>query len=139
MAPVDLRQWLVALLTERLLYKAAAIFFALVLWLVVSAAEPAEQLVDVRFTPVLDSTLQLVGTRPGVRALVAGPARELLKLYTSPPTVRRAFSAGTGDSVRIELRASDVSLPDGVTARVLDVPSSMTSNRSPMPRLPCRQ
>jgi hypothetical protein len=119
--PRDPRQRIVALFTTRLPYKAAAIFFALVLWLVVSAEEPAEQLVEVRFAPVLDSSLQLVGNRPGIRALVAGPARELLKLYTTPPTVRRAFGAGTSDSIRIELRASDVSLPDGVSARVLDV------------------
>jgi hypothetical protein len=118
---MDARQRLAALFTERLPYKAAAIFFALVLWLVVSAEEPAEQLVDVRFTPVLDSSVQLMGTRPGIRALVAGPARELLKLYTTPPTVRRAFGPGTSDSMRLELRASDVSLPDGVAARVLDV------------------
>jgi hypothetical protein len=121
MTEPDRRRKLVALFTHRLPYKASAIFFALVLWLVVSAEEPAEQVVEVRFVPVLDSALRLVGARPEIRAIVAGPTRELLKLYASPPVVRRAFAPGTPDLVRMELRAGDVSLPEGVSATVLDV------------------
>jgi hypothetical protein len=121
MSEPDRRRKLVSLFTHRLPYKASAIFFALVLWLVVSAEEPAEQVVEVRFVPVLDSALRLVGARPEIRAIVAGPTRELLKLYASPPVVRRAFAPGTPDSVRVELRAGDVSLPEGVSATVLDV------------------
>ena len=36
---------------------AAALFFALVLWFVVSATEPSEQLIPVRFNPLSRLTL----------------------------------------------------------------------------------
>ena len=39
--------------------KATAVFIAVVLWFVINAKEPQVQLVPVRFTPVLDSSLVL--------------------------------------------------------------------------------
>ena len=107
--------------TERLGYKAAALFFALVLWLVVSTEEPAEQLVPVRLTLELDSTIELRGDRPQVRALMAGRGRALLTLFDSPPIVRRAFGPGTPDSVRIAVQPADIELPPGIEATVRDV------------------
>ena len=68
----SLRQRLVAAATERLPYKAAALFLAIVLWLVVSAEEPTEDLVPVRLALLLDSALVLQGEPPTVRALVVG-------------------------------------------------------------------
>lgn len=112
---------IVAAFTERLQLKAAALFFALVLWFVVSATEPSEQLVPVRFNPLLDSTLTLVEAPPQVQALVIGRTRELLKLYASPPTLRRLVDADVPDTVTIELRPTDVDLPAGVQAIVRDV------------------
>lgn len=111
----------IAAVTERLQLKAAALFFALVLWFVVSATEPSEQLVPVRFTPLLDSTLTLVEAPPQVQALVIGRTRELLKLYATPLTLRRLVDADVPDTVTIELRPTDVDLPAGVQAIVRDV------------------
>ena len=118
---IPLSRRIVSALTERLQLKAAALFFALVLWFVVSATEPSEQLIPVRFNPLLDSTLTLVEAPPQVQALVIGRTRELLKLYASPPTLRRLVDADVPDTVTIELRPTDVDLPAGVQAIVRDV------------------
>ena len=44
----SLERHIKAAFTQRLGYKAAALFFAVVLWFVVSAEEPSEELVPVR-------------------------------------------------------------------------------------------
>jgi hypothetical protein len=110
-----------AAFTERLPYKAAALFFALVLWLVVSAEEPSEELVPVRLDASFDSTRLLTGQRPTIRALVAGRARDLIKLYDTPPVVRRVVTADAPDSVAIDLSPGDVLMPPDVEAIVRDV------------------
>ena len=108
--------------SERQTLKVAAIFFALVLWMVVSAEEPAEELVPVRVALVpLDSSIQLRTPMPQVRALVVGRGRELLKLYATPPTVRRAIGADVPETMLLELRPQDVDIPPKVDARVRDV------------------
>jgi hypothetical protein len=106
-------------LTERLGYKAAALFFSLALWIAASGEETADHFVTVRFVPNVDSSLSLVGAPPTVRVLVAGPTRELLKLYAVPPALRHTFGPGTPDSVRLELRPHDVDLPAGVSRVVV--------------------
>lgn len=107
--------------TEHLPLKLAAVFFALVLWLVVSAEEPTEEVVNVRFDPGLDSGVVLDGGAPLVRALVLGRGRELLKLYSATPVIHRRVRSGLRDSVRVELGPADVDLPAGVSAVVRDV------------------
>ena len=107
--------------TERLLLKFAALFFALVLWLVVSAEEPTEEVLGVRFEPALDSGVVISGEMPNVRALVLGRGREILKLYNAAPVIHRRVRSGLRDSVRLELGPADVDLPAGVTAAVRDV------------------
>lgn len=107
--------------TERLGLKGAALFFACALWLVVRAAEPDEELVPVRFAPALDSTLELQGTPPQVRALMIGRGGELIKLYSDLPVIRRAVPADVPDTLTMELRPEDVDLPPGVEAVVRDV------------------
>lgn len=110
-----------AAFTERLGYKAAALFFAVVLWLVVSAEEPSEELVPVRLEAAHDSARMLLGPRPVIRALVAGRARDLIKLYDSPPIVRRVITDDAPDSVAVELRPADVYIPPDIDAIVRDV------------------
>lgn len=116
-----MRRWLTAVFTERLGYKAAALFFAIVLWFIVSAEEPAEDWVAVRFAPALDRSLDMVSAPPAIRARVTGRGRELLKLYAAEPIVRRSFGADVPDTVRVELRPSDVDVPAGVVAVVREL------------------
>ncbi len=115
------RRWFAEAVSERLGYKAAAIFFAFVLWLVVSVEEPSEELVPVRLVTLHDSARVLAGERPVVRALVVGRARELIKLYETPPTIRRSIPDDAPEVVRVDLRPGDVYLPIGVEASVRDV------------------
>jgi hypothetical protein len=118
---VSLERWLKAALTERLGYKAAALFFAIVLWLVVSAEEPSEEVVPVRLEASFDSARMLTSTRPVIRALVAGRARDLIKLYDQPPVVRRVVTDDAPDSVAVDLHPADVYIPPDVDAVVRDV------------------
>ncbi len=105
---------------ERLGLKAAALFFALVLWAVVSAEEPTEQIIPIRFAPVVDSGIVIAGPLPAVRALVLGRGRELLKLYNASPVIVRRVRSSSGE-VSLELGPADVDLPAGVNAVVRDV------------------
>ena len=115
-----------AAITRHLGYKLSALFFAVVLWVVVSAEEPSERFVAVRFAAAMDGGLVLAD-EPALRALVSGRARELLKLYDTPPVVRRAFAAAAPGEMQVEIRPADVDLPPGVEAIVRDVqPRTLT-------------
>ena len=117
----SLERWLKAAFTERLGYKGAALFFAIVLWLVVSAEEPSEEVVPVRLEASYDSARMLTSSAPVIRALVAGRARDLIKLYNTPPIVRRIVTDDAPDSVALDLRPVDVYIPPDVDAVVRDV------------------
>lgn len=116
-----IQRWLKGAFTERLGYKGAALFFAVVLWLVVSAEEPSEELVPVRLEASYDSARILTGKRPVIRALVAGRARDLIKLYHTPPVVRRTVTDDAPDSLALDLQAVDVYIPPDIDATVRDV------------------
>lgn len=107
--------------TRRLPLKLAAIFFAIVLWVVAGAEEPMEARLPVAFMPLHDTALILGRPMPRIRALVAGRRRELLKLYRTPPVLRYSFLGDLPDTVRLRIDPGDVDLPAGVIARVLDV------------------
>jgi YbbR domain-containing protein len=116
-----------AAFTERLPLKATAVFLAIILWFVVNAKEPQLELVPVRFTPVLDSSLVLREPIPPLQAIVAGSPKQLIKLNSSAPVIRRTIAADTPDTVVVDLRPDDVTLPDGVDAVVRDIqPRSVT-------------
>src|SRR3954469_15705967 len=105
-----------AAFTDQILLKVTAIFLAVILWFVVNAKEPQLELVPVRFTPVLDSSLVLRDPVPQLQAIVAGSPKELIKLNSVAMTVRRQITSDTPDTVVLDLRPSDVTLPDGVDA-----------------------
>jgi hypothetical protein len=126
-SPGPLVRRLVGTFSAQLGLKATAVFLAVVLWFVVNAKEPQIQLVPVRFTPVLDSTLALRDPLPLVQAIVAGSPKQLIKLSSSLPTIRRDITADAPDTLVIDLRPEDVKLPDGVDAVVREVePRSLT-------------
>lgn len=107
--------------------KATAVFIAVVLWFVINAKEPQLQLVPVRFTPVLDSTLVLRDPVPPLQAIIAGSPKELIKLTSNLPRIHRQITADSPDTLVIDLRPDDVTLPEGVDAVVRDVqPRSVT-------------
>lgn len=121
------RRQAIAALAKDLPLKAMAVFLAIVLWFVVNAKEPQAVLVAVRFTPVLDSSLVLREPPPQLQAIIAGSPKELIKLNSNPPVVRRQITADSPDTVVIDLRPDDVTLPDGVDAVVREVsPRSVT-------------
>ncbi|HYD53503.1 MAG TPA: hypothetical protein VEA99_12785 [Gemmatimonadaceae bacterium] len=134
-SPVRGARWrkrLRAAFTERLPLKATALFLAVVLWVITSTREEAEELLPVRFAPALDDANVLTGDPPEVRALVRGLGREVLKLHQTPPVIRRTIAGDLPDTVTIDLRAADVDLPPGVDARVLDLrPRTITLTFKP--------
>lgn len=101
--------------------KLAALFFACVLWLAVSAEEPTEEWVDVHLAIEADSNVMVLDSLPHVQALVVGRGRDLLKLYTAVPVLRRVLHADADQRAIIEMRPGDVELPSNVDARVRDV------------------
>ena len=118
-----------AALTQRLWLKFTAVLLALVLWLVVNAREPTQELVPVRFTPVLDSSLVLRDPVPDVQALIAGAPEDLIKLAAARLTIRRVIAADTPDTLALDIRPSDIVLPADVegSVQVQDVrPRSIT-------------
>jgi hypothetical protein len=116
-----------AAFSERLGLKATAVFIAVVVWFVVNAKEPQIELVPVRFAPVLDSSLVMRDQLPQIQAIVAGSPKELIKLNSNLPVIRRSISSGAPDTLVMDLRPEDVSLPEGVDAVVREVePRSVT-------------
>jgi hypothetical protein len=113
--------------TERLALKGTAVFLAVILWFVVNAKEPQLELVPVKFTPILDSSLVLREPVPQLQAIVAGAPKELIKLTSNAPIIRRTIASDSPDTVVLDLRPADVTLPEGVDAVVRDVqPRSVT-------------
>lgn len=121
------RQRFTAAFTERLWLKATAVFLAVVLWFAFNAKEPQVELVPVRFSPVLDSSLVLQNPPSNLQALIAGAPSELIKLNSNPPVIRRPIATNTPDTLVVDLRPDDVVLPEGVVAVVREVrPRSLT-------------
>jgi hypothetical protein len=131
MQPVKRR--LRSAMTEHLPAKFSALFFAVVLWIIVRSEEPSEAWIDVHLSLALDSNVTLVASPPAVQALVSGRGRELLKLYSSWPEIRR--SVGADDTV-FTVHPSDVNTPNEADVRVLDVRPHLV--RLPLVRVAAR-
>jgi hypothetical protein len=119
----DWRRRLRDITTERLGLKAIALVLALLLWIVVSLRQPTEGYVRVRVTPVLDSSLVLIGAAPQVQALVSGRAADLVKLYSMPLVLRRTVSSDAPDTLMLDVTPADVHVPAELSevVHVLDV------------------
>jgi YbbR domain-containing protein len=102
--------------------KLAALVLSLMLWVAVTAGQTTTQLVTVELEVDVAPTLTLVGAVPTVRALVTGPARELLKLYASPPRVRAEVPATAAPpSYRLTILPGEVRLPEGARVSIQGV------------------
>lgn len=113
--------------TERLALKASAVLLAVLLWFVVAAREPREEVASVRFAPQLDSAFVLRDPSPPIRALVIGRPNEILKLANTPLVIRRRIAHDAPDTLVLDLRTSDVEVPEGVEVIVREVqPASLT-------------
>jgi len=121
------RRRLAEAVTQRLALKGTALLLAIVLWFIVTAKEPNQDLVEVQFAPQLDSSLVLKDPPPTIHALVVGTPSELLKLFAHPLVIRRQIAANSPDTVVVDLSTSDVELPPGIDAIVRAVqPHSVT-------------
>ena len=129
---VERRTWRArfrAWFTERLGLKATSLLITVLIWLLVGARQRTESFVPVSVTPVLDSSLVLLGDPPRLRALVAGSTADIVKLYATPPEIRRSIGGDVPDTLVLDLTPSDVRIPPELSAdvRVLDVqPRSVT-------------
>lgn len=135
------RQRITSAFTERLALKASALLLALVLWFVVAARQPTEEVTHVHFAPILDSALVLRDPAPPIRALVLGRGSEIVKLANTPLVIRRVIAGDVPDTLVLALRASDVEVPDGVQVLVRDLqPASVTLRFEPISsrRVPVR-
>ena len=110
--------------------KFSALFFAVVLWVIVRSEEPSEAWIDVHLAFTLDSTVTMASQPPRVQVLVSGRGRELLKLYSASPELRR--SVGLDDSV-FAVHPSDVFTSNEADVKVLDVRPHMV--RLPLARV----
>ena len=121
------RRRLAEAFTQRLALKGTALLLAIVLWFIVTAKEPNQDLVEVQFAPQLDSSLVLKDPPPTIHALVVGTPSELLKLFAHPLVIKRQIAANSPDTVVVDLSTSDVELPAGIDAIVRAVqPRSVT-------------
>src|SRR5881398_3531391 len=121
------RRRLTEAVTQRLALKGTALLLAIVLWFIVTAKEPNQDLVEVQFAPQLDSSLVLKDPPPTIHALVVGTPQELLKLFAHPLVIRRTIAANSPDTVVVDLSTSDVELPPGIDAIVRGLePRSLT-------------
>jgi len=119
--PIPWQRRLKSAFTEHLPLKLVAIFFAFVIWLVVSGERPTEMVVPVRVETGVDTSVTLRGATPEVRALVVGRGRDLMKLWDTPPTISQRLGSDVPDSLAIMLEVNNVELPPGVAGIVRDV------------------
>ena len=68
--------------------KVTALALATVLWAAVAAEEPTTQLIPISVIITTPANRTLTQQLPPVQAVYEGSARELIKLYTSPPLIR---------------------------------------------------
>jgi hypothetical protein len=105
-------------ITEHLPVKFSALFFAVVMWVIVRSEEPSEAWIDVHLALTLDSTVMMSAQPPVVQALVSGRGREILKLYSTSPELRRSIAMD--DSV-FAVHPADVFTPNEADVKVVDV------------------
>ena len=101
--------------------KLTALVLAVVLWAVVTAEKTTTQLVPVTLVVQPPAGRSVIEDLPPVQARYRGTLRELLKLYESPPVIRKDVPATTGTSLGIQLSSSDLQGVDDADVAALEV------------------
>ncbi len=102
--------------------KLAALALAVLLWAGVASQEVTSQLVAVRVDLDWPDTLDLSRPLPSVTALVTGPGRELLKLYSTPLVFRSAVPPSAAlHPWRLRLAPELLQVPASANVTVEDV------------------
>jgi hypothetical protein len=115
--------------------KLAALALSVLLWAGVASQEVTSQLVAVRLELDWADTLDLNRPLPSVTALVTGPGREILKLYSTPLVFRSAVpESAVRHPWRLRLAPERLQVPASakVTLEYVeprDVFVSLTKNR----------
>jgi hypothetical protein len=118
--------------------KVTSLALAAVLWAAVAAEEPTTQLVPVTLLVEPPEGRALTRPLPQVKALYAGSARELIKLYGSPPVISAMIpDTLTGSSYILELTPNELKLvqsadvkPQDVQPRRIEVTLDAVSHRT---------
>lgn len=107
---------------ENLWLKATSVGIAVLLWYVITQKEPTAMSVPVKLNLRLDSSLALRAEPGEIYAVVQGTPAELSRLEGRTATITRSINANTPDTLVINLRPTDVSLPGNVgDAQVTDI------------------
>ncbi|HET7038441.1 MAG TPA: YbbR-like domain-containing protein [Gemmatimonadales bacterium] len=106
--------------------KLTALVLSAVLWAAVAAEEPTTQIVPVHLVVEAPPGRALRGSPPAVQAVYVGATRELIKLYSSPPTIRRVLpDTLSGNEYTLVLSPEDLVVRRNVNVRAQDVQPRM--------------
>jgi hypothetical protein len=93
--------------------KLTALVLATVLWAVTAAQETTSQLVPVVLEVQVPEGRTLTSDLPDVQARFAGTLRELIRLYESPPTIRKTIpDTIVGNSFTLELSPGEIEVTE---------------------------
>jgi hypothetical protein len=102
--------------------KLTALLLSGVLWAAVAAEEPTTQIVPVTLSVQPPPGRTLTGPLPAVQAVYVGSTRELIKLYSSPPSIQRVLpDTLTGSEFELTLSPQDLLTPTRLNVRAEDV------------------
>ena len=102
--------------------KLTALALSGVLWAAVAAEEPTTQLVPVTLSVQAPRGRSVIGPLPVVQAVYVGSTRELIKLYSSPPTIQKVLpDTLTGSEFELVLTPQDLLMPTRLNVRPEDV------------------
>jgi YbbR domain-containing protein len=101
--------------------KVTALALATVLWAAVAAEEPTTQLIPISVTVTTPPNRTLTQQLPPVQAVYEGSARELIKLYTSPPLIRIVVPDTSESFFTFNLSPQDVILGGDADVVLRDV------------------
>ena len=102
--------------------KLTSLALAAVLWAAVAAEEPTTQLVPVTLMVEPPEGRALTRPLPQVKALYAGSARELIKLYGTPPVITAVIpDTLTGQTYALELVPGELKLAQKANVQAQDV------------------